>query len=483
MPQYDELFELIHSLDKAELQHCVKHFKLHNQQHNLSLFNYLKKAKNYSSRAIQRELKTESFIGYLSRQKNQLHKEILFIMRSISNDKNAEQKLLKHLSDFAFLRSKNLHQQIDKRLKKAKKLAKAENQSYYLLKLLSIEKDLFTMLKGSKVSEFTLYDLNHEYLSELHKLRMIWKYRILNSMLTLTYALYQMKDEREIQQRIEYVFNEHFVSDPIPSDIFIKYYYLQVYLLYYLYAGDYKSAFNYSCQQLKLLDELNVKSLTASTNKAIIYVNSISIGFHASVSKETMDKLIHDTEVIIENAELKDKRAVILNELYFWQVIYYNHANQLSKSQQIINKLIERKRLSPKLYMAVASYYFATGQYDKATDYTSQVFQFTRKQITDKIYYNTLILEILSLYEVDSTFQLDSSINTMDRFFQKREFNNDVNKAFISAIRKLNKIYPRIPKKENPILEKLFNEVKDISISEFMISVNLIKWLEQKLGF
>ena len=45
MPQYDELFELVQSLDKAELQHCVKHFKLHNQQHNLTLFNYLKKSK------------------------------------------------------------------------------------------------------------------------------------------------------------------------------------------------------------------------------------------------------------------------------------------------------------------------------------------------------------------------------------------------------------------------------------------------------
>jgi len=125
MPQIDELFRLVKSLEPNE----KRYFKLHADKHVVS-----GKYKGNAEKLFKQKNKGKAFIKNLAFEKNYLYGKIMEVLRSYHAENTAEGKLNNILSDIRLLYNKGLHDAALKMLEKGFELAeRTENLPAMLL--------------------------------------------------------------------------------------------------------------------------------------------------------------------------------------------------------------------------------------------------------------------------------------------------------------------------------------------------------------
>ncbi len=143
----DILFQLIHSLEKAEKRHFKLYIKRSSAKEELKvvqLFDALDKMQEYDEKVLLKKLKTIEK-PQLSNLKTHLYKEILASLRLLKSSETIDLQLHEQLDYAKILYNKGLYTQSLKILEKVKDLAKSYNQDSFLSQVISLQKKIETL--------------------------------------------------------------------------------------------------------------------------------------------------------------------------------------------------------------------------------------------------------------------------------------------------------------------------------------------------
>ena len=143
----DTLFQLIHSLEKAEKRHFKLYIKRSSSKEDLKiiqLFDALDKMQEYDEYALLKKL-TDNSKTKLANLKTHLYKEVLASLRLLKTGENVDLQLSEHLDNARLLYNKGLKQQSLRIIEKAKELARANQKFNTLVQIISLEKKIETL--------------------------------------------------------------------------------------------------------------------------------------------------------------------------------------------------------------------------------------------------------------------------------------------------------------------------------------------------
>src|SRR5689334_4707859 len=143
----DTLFQLIHSLEKAEKRHFKLYIKRSSTKENLKivqLFDAMDKLSDYDEKLLLKKL---PFVTkpQLSNLKTHLYKQLLASLRLLKTTENTDLQLSEHIDNARLLYNKGLKLQSLKILERAKEIAKSNNKFNFLAQLISLEKKIETL--------------------------------------------------------------------------------------------------------------------------------------------------------------------------------------------------------------------------------------------------------------------------------------------------------------------------------------------------
>ncbi len=135
------------------------------------------------------------------------------------------------------------------------------------------------------------------------------------------------------------------------------------------------------------------------------------------------------------------------------------------------------------LYYKVACLYFGSGDYRSSINYLQKVITATNPKFRRDLQVFARILNLIASYEIGDDQTLDYQIRTVYSFIVKRNDMNAVQKAMLSFLRRITRVYASEFKGE---LQKLYNELKPLESHPFerrpFFYLDVISWLESKLS-
>jgi len=143
----DTLFQLIHSLEKAEKRHFKLYIKRSSAKEDLKivqLFDALDKLPEYDEKLLLKRLPGIEK-PQLSNLKTHLYKQVLASLRLLKSTESIDLQLHEQLDYARILYNKGLYLQSLKILEKVKEMALAYNQDSFLIQVISLEKKIETL--------------------------------------------------------------------------------------------------------------------------------------------------------------------------------------------------------------------------------------------------------------------------------------------------------------------------------------------------
>ena len=143
----DTLFQLVHSLEKAEKRNFKLYIKRSSSNEDLKiieLFDALDKLDEYDEAVLLKKL-TSIKKPQLSNTKVHLYKQLLASLRLLKSTDSIDMQLNEQLDYARILYNKGLYQQSLKILEKAKETAKEHYKYNFLTQVISWEKKIETL--------------------------------------------------------------------------------------------------------------------------------------------------------------------------------------------------------------------------------------------------------------------------------------------------------------------------------------------------
>ncbi|WP_345256126.1 hypothetical protein [Flaviaesturariibacter amylovorans] len=140
----DDLFQLIHSLQKAEKRNFKLYITRNSANEDLKivqLFDALDKMRDYDEALLLRKVPSIKK-QQLSNAKAHLYRQLLASLRLLSNDENIDIQLHEQLDYARILYNKGLYLQSLRILERLKETARSYNQDSFLIQILSLEKKI-----------------------------------------------------------------------------------------------------------------------------------------------------------------------------------------------------------------------------------------------------------------------------------------------------------------------------------------------------
>ncbi|MCA6364912.1 MAG: hypothetical protein IM638_17910 [Bacteroidetes bacterium] len=171
--QKDDLFELIHSMNKIEKSHFKKYAQRHIQKDTVNyflLFDEISKMSVYDEIKLKKRINNKNLIKNLPRLKNYLYELILKSLRSISAPQSPEYQIKENLFRAEMLMDRALSEQSKKFIQKARIIAQSYDIPLGHIEINQAEKKLeynFTRNQHTKTNINKLHDHTIAQINEL----------------------------------------------------------------------------------------------------------------------------------------------------------------------------------------------------------------------------------------------------------------------------------------------------------------------------
>src|SRR6201992_1615763 len=244
----DTLFQLIHSLEKAEKRHFKLYIKRSSTKEDLKivqLFDALDKLNEYDEKNLLKKLPGIEK-PQLSNLKTHLYKQILASLRLLKSADSIDLQL-NEMFDYAhILYKKGLFQQSLRLLDRAKETAKANQKFNFLVQVLSLEKRIET-LHITHSMQMRAEQLSAESRAVINSIDMVPR---LSNLALLVYSWYIQNGHARTQRdeaRIREYLKEHLPADCRKQTGFYERLYLyQSYNWYAFICQDFLRYYRYS---------------------------------------------------------------------------------------------------------------------------------------------------------------------------------------------------------------------------------------------
>jgi hypothetical protein len=491
----DTLFQLVHSLKKAEKRHFKLYIKRSSAKEDLKiirLFDALDKQSEYDEKQILKTLKGISK-PQLANLKTHLYKQLLASLRLLKTNENIDLKLSEHLDNARLLYNKGLKIQSLHILEKAKELARTNQKMNFLVQVISLEKKIETLhITRSTLEKTELLAREATQISG-H----IDRVTRLSNLALLLYRWYvkngharDVDDEKDIRS---------FFKSSLPKDgdaingFYERLYLYQSYCWYAFIRQDFLMYYRYSQKWIDLFNE-NELMMSVETGHYIKGMHNL-LNAHFDLRnfkafQKTLDQFekFAKTPVANQYDNFRTHTSIYINSAKINQFLMKGdfHAGialvpevEVKLNEYIL--FVDMHRILVFNYK-FASLYFGGGEYDKAIDYLHKIINDNQYGLRVDLQCYARLMHLLCHYEIGNEEILESLIKSVYRFMARMKNLTIVEEAIFTFLRHSFNVKVRLIK---PELEEFLKKIKHLEKSRFQTRsfayLDIISWVESKV--
>jgi hypothetical protein len=494
-PFSDTLFQLVHSLEKAEKRHFKLYIKRSSAKQDLKiirLFDAIDRLTEYDEKSLLKSLKDISK-SQLANLKSHLHKQLLASLRLLKTNENIDLKLSEHLDNARLLYNKGLKLQSLHILEKSKELARANQKMNFLVQAISLEKKIETLhITRSTVEKTAL--LAEEALQISGHIDRVTK---LSNLALLLYRWYiqngharNPEDEKDIRA----FFKENLPKDNTAINGFYEKLYLyQSYCWYAFIRQDFLMYYRYSQKWIDLFyeDEVMIAVETGHYIKGMH--NLLNAHFdlrNFKAFQKTLDQFeaFAKTPAAQQHDNFRTHTSIYINSARINQFLM---KGDFHKGIEIVPE-VEAKLKEYSLFVDMhrilvfnykfASLYFGAGEYAKAIDYLHKIINDNHQGLRNDLQCYARLMHLISHYEIGNEEILESLIKSVYRFFARMKNLTIVEEAIFTFLRHSFTVKASLLK---PELERFLKKIKHLEKNRFetrsFAYLDVISWVESKV--
>lgn len=493
----DQVYSLIKSLTKSE----KRHFKLYatrTQQKSddlkfIQLFDLIDKSKQFKDELAQQKIGIKK--SHVASMKRHLYKQILTSLRLLHKKNNLDIEIREQLDYARILYGKGLYMQSLKLLERIRITADNQHLNILSLEIMEFQK----MIEERHITRSRGVEGKMESLTELseRKSEVIRRSCKLSNLKIDLHGYYikhgharNSKEAEEFKATFSVLLND---AQRENLGFFEHVFLHQSYVWYYYILLDFERCYLHAKGWRELFDENpNMKEEDPD-----LYMR----GFHYEMtSLNNMDRVI-DFKLCLEKfqhfLEVEKPRLSTTSEIIAF--LYLNYAKldlyiligELEEGIELIpfilDKIetyqdkIDRHRILVFSYK-IAYLYLVKGDYDKATDYLNQIIDLPSGHLREDIQCYARLMLLIAHYEMEHYELMDYLSRSTQRFIDKMEQLNTMQKTTIKLFRDLS----NTPLTERQVFfENYLLEMKKIgslrSGKRAFLYLDIPTWLESKV--
>jgi hypothetical protein len=491
----DTLFQLVHSLEKAEKRHFKLYIKRSSAKEDLKiirLFDALDKLADYDEKVLLKTLKDISK-PQLANLKTHLYKQLLASLRLLKTNENIDLKLSEHLDNARLLYNKGLKIQSLHILEKAKEVAKVNQKMNFLVQAISLEKKIETLHITRSTLEKTEL-LAEEALEISAHIDRVTK---LSNLALLLYRWYvkngharNVEDEKDIRS---------FFKSSLPKDgdaingFYEKLYLYQSYCWYAFIRQDFLMYYRYSQKWIDLFYEDEVMMSVETGHYIKGMHNLLNAHFdlrNFKAFQKTLDQFeaFAKTPIAQQHDNFRTHTSIYINSAKINQFLMKGDFKEgIAIVPEVEAKLHEYSLFVDTHRIVVfnykfASLYFGAGEYHKAIDYLHMIINDNQQGLRNDLQCYARLMHLLCHYEIGNEEILESLIKSVYRFFARMKNLTIVEEAIFTFLRHSFNVKAKLLK---PELEQFLKKIKHLEKNRFetrsFAYLDVISWVESKV--
>jgi len=491
----DIVFQLIHSLEKAEKRNFKLYIKRNSSNDDLKiieLFDALDKLAEYDESLLLKKLPTIKK-PQLANVKSHLYRQVLASLRLIKISESVDLQLHEQLDYARILYHKGLYYQSLKILEKVKELSASFNQDSFLIQAISLEKKIET-LHITRSIQNRAEQLSAEADEVHHKRLFITALSNLALKLYSWYVKYgharNASDERTVKK---YLYDNLPANSLKLTGFYERLYYYQSFCWYGFICQDFLKYYRYTQKWVNLFHEQPfmidiepghyIKGMHNLMNAHFDLRNykkfeEVLDEFSAFAQSKIADKHINNrvqTFVYLMSARINQHLITgTFNEGL--ALIPYTE-----KKLANYTLFLDRHRVLVFNYK-IATLYFGAGNYGKCVDYLRKIINDVVDLRQDLQCYARL-LHLIAHYELGNTEIIEHLVKSVYRFMAKMENLSVVEEEILKYLQ--NSFYISVNKLQ-PEFKKLLDQLKKLETNRYetraFAYLDVVSWLESKVN-
>ncbi len=487
----DALFSLIKSLNRSEKRQFklyVNRLQINADAKFLLLFEALDKLEEYDENIILKKKITTK--QQLSNLKAHLYKQILISLRMNPSQQNDRMQMREQFDFATILYQKGLHKQSLKILDKAKTQALELDEKAIAYDILELEKIIESQFITRSISgradqliqqseELSLQNLQASKLSNL-------SLKLYSTLLENGYA----KTEDEIE-KITHLFEKETKDIDLKKLKFkekLWFYKANVWLSMLTQNTD--SALEFAKKWVELFYEnhLRIQSHPVWFIKGNTYLLKILyLKKNSEEFKIWYDKLESVSTILPQNDNVE---ALWFVNKFNSKLNYFFINPKDNISPFLIKDILREIKLHQHkidnhhilvLYLKIAAYYFLNKDWDNSYEYCQKIIN-SESTIQEDLYFYTLVLIMMNLYDSGNDQELDTYSYKTHQFCKKMKNSNIITRKISLFFIELNDLFPHEKVKS---FRDLYQFLDDADNQELLRRnanyINLRRWMEDKI--
>lgn len=490
----DILFQLIHSLEKAEKRNFKLYIKRNSAMQDLKiieLFDALDKLNIYDEVLLLKKLKSIKK-PQLANTKAHLYRQLLASLRIIKSTESIDMQLHEQLDYARILYNKGLYLQSLKILEKLKELAVNYYQDSFLIQAISLEKKIET-LHITRSMENRAERLAAEANEVNEKRRIITR---LSNLALRLYSWYikngHARNEKE-EAGVKKYFNEHLPAGSDKQTGFYERLYLyQSYTWLAFIQQDFLRYYRYTQKWVSLFDDHQFMIEVEPGHYIKGMHNLMNAHFDLRNYKKFNETLIHFEKFCASPVAHQHDNNRIQAFVYLTSATLNKHiitgsfAEGLLKVEDIENKLVEYALYLDRHRVLVFNYkiailHFGAGNFSNCIDYLRKIINDHVDLRTDLQCYARL-LHLMAHYELGNVDIMEHLIKSVYRFMARMENLTVIEEEMFKFLKSSFYVPAR---KLQPGFEVFLHKIKQFENSRFetrsFAYLDIVSWLEGKV--
>lgn len=490
----DTLFQLIHSLEKAEKRHFKLYIKRSSGNEDLKiveLFDAMDKLTEYDETLLLKKLKSIEK-PQLSNVKVHLYKQLLSSLRLLKSNDSLDLQLNEQFDYAHILYKKGLFTQSLKILDKAKETAKANHKVNFLLQAIALEKRIET-LHITRTMQTRAEQLSAEVNEVNHRIDTLAR---LSNLAMLMYSWFIKNGHARNQKDEEGV--KAYLKQHLPADawqqtgFYEKLYLYQSYSWYAFIRQDFLMYYRYAQKWVDIFDEKPLM-IRVETGHYIKGLHTLLNAHFDLRNYQKFDSTLKNFEKFAQSDRVR------LHDNFRTQAFVYiysakiNQHNMLGTFKQglllvpyILEKIkeyelfIDEHRIMVINYK-IASMYFGSGDYGTCIDYLQKIINENTEVRSDLQSYSRL-MHLMAHYELKNYELMEYLTKSVYRFMAKKENLTVVEEEMFKFLRKSFNVSRNKMQQE---LEHFLDKIKGLEKNRFetraFAYLDIISWVESKV--
>ena len=489
----DTLFQLIHSLEKAE----KRNFKLYIKRSSakdlkiVQLFDAIDKLQEYDEKVLLKKLPGIEK-PQLSNLKTHLYKEVLASLRLLKSSESIDLQLHEQLDYARILYNKGLHLQSLKILEKVKELALTYNQDSFLIQVISLEKKIETLHITRSMQDRP--DRLTNEANEVNERR-----RIITQLSNLALQLYSwyVKNGHARNETDEAGVKDFFRNNLPPNawaltGFYERLYLCQSYCWYAFIRQDFLMYYRYAQKWIDLFEEQPLM-INVETGHYIKGMHNLLNACFDLRNHELFEHALRRFEAFAQSdvANQHDNfRVQAFMYLYTAKINQHFMLGTFREGLELV-PYIEEKLQEYALYLdkhrvlvfnyKIATLYFGSGDYETSIDYLQRIINDNLDLRYDLQCYARL-LHLMAHYELGNVDIMEYLTKSVYRFMARMQNLTVVEEEMFKFLRaSLQLSRQKIKAEFKEFLQKIKKFEKNRFETRAFAYLDIISWVESKV--